>query len=898
MEFASQMEFEKSVVPTDNIECHQMPRNELTLDLDHIFEVVGRENVEHCNEEPKFVARLEQTDLSYSEVDGGMQEKDDGITDVLPIPRKKTYFGKQLIFEDPIGSETIGDVEFEVDFEEITKDIEKEPVDEERRLPIALVFPINRSRPVANEEPLEKQTATKHSHEVDWHFFTDQDVKSERITDLEEKRKHQSSDIDSEGRETVENSVINIITSGSLTKGAKEKLNTVAPEPSNDYNRDMPPNNDTHMWTTKNWDMDHEGDSVADIVEQKRKIMQSQLEERRKLREKHLHTEMTNSSDILKPYLALAKPSSREVHEKQERERGHVEGKWYVNKQERQTETNKGPLISKDDAVVEKKEIRLLDIQSSPKGETVASRKTSAEVEDLKKSGSEQNETFVEKNLTQSTGTREVKYWSKTPKEEISQPNVDEEEEKRRLEAQHRELLLLERIKFLERKRQKLLEEKQRELKSKSIVCDWEQDSSKSEQEMQTKRTAWESASVMNVQLNQNNDGKSSGYRYEETRNNNAAKIQSVDVWSQHPGQLQKESSDNHNNEVEEKRLALAVEAKRKSEAELEKRRETELREAEKRRLEQMAKEEEERQAAKERKRNFLENLEKLKQRVVTEEARTSEPSDQTKRVPQRPETRCGRGENSGKLSSYSRSSTENYEATSNKSSESKELTKKEPTAKRDAVKDVLQNPTIVSQKTKQLTDSEQIFEGTPRGVRNAFPSERNDSKEVNPEQKKNPYLNEDEIRRENFKSNRELFMKKVQAEENANVEVARRNKSRKARPKSYYGGMFKTSAHRTIDAALHAPDDSTSMENGPDFVDEEALEQFRREEELRKEHQKVSEHRRSLQRDSSYTVENVEMFWEADTNREPQKDLKISGFFDKKQVTSKSNPVLKFYIK
>ena len=127
-----------------------------------------------------------------------------------------------------------------------------------------------------------------------------------------------------------------------------------------------------------------------------------------------------------------------------------------------------------------------------------------------------------------------------------------------------------------------------------------------------------------------------------------------------------------------------------------------------------------------------------------------------------------------------------------------------------------------------------------------------------------------DEMCRENFKSNQELFMKKIQMGTEQNAQVQMREKSKKVRPKSYYGGMFNKPVHQIIDDSLLSQHvDSTSV---VDLVDEEALKQFEREQELKKEKEKVNRFRSSLERESSYTVENVEqLFCDAGTETKKQ---------------------------
>ena len=696
----------------------------MTIDLEEIFQTVEKEKGNYFNEGPRYIAaRPAQSDM-FSAVGDEMEEDDDGddsANDVLPVPQKRTYFGKQLIFEDPIGSEIMGDVEFEVDFDAVIEDIQKESVDEERRLPIARVLPIYKPLPAANEEPFEKKTATKGASEIDLNFISDQNMNNERFNGLNKNGRDESSYLD---RRIISNLAI-----GSESQdGAHEKRNKISFKESR--GNDMIINNSKEVKDTKNSIKSHEDDTRIDIVEQKRMIMHSQLEERKKLREKERNDRLTVTQ------------------------------------------------------------------KSFPK-----------EISEKKEDGQE---------MTKNTHVEESK--------EMDEPNTEKEEKDKSREAEEREKLLLDRIMFLERKRQILLGKKQQELTSKNI--EQENFSSTNKQEMpKDKRT-------MEVMPNPT---------YVKRLDN---------------GQLPKESC-----EEEKKRLALALEIKRKNEAEMEKRREIELREAEKRRAEQMLKEEEERKGAEERKRNFLENLSKLKQRVVTEEAMKSGLSKTTK------SSSLKRGCFSIKDMSKSRADIQLS------------------TKQHEILKEINGDNTNHDEKP-QPNDEIKKLQTVGQNPSSSVKNSTNDKNEEELRRKQEQHK-EDEIRRENFKSNRELFMKKVESEKEENAEISMREKKKKTRPKSFYGGMFKRSVHQIVDDTVFMRDESVNIENVPDLVDQEALAQCRREKEFRKEHERVSTHQRNLDRGTSYTIENVETLWEIDSSNVPQNTKKVSDSSQKK-VNSK----------
>lgn len=726
---------------TETIECNKINKNELNIDLENIFETVSKENMGESEEAPKFIA---QPPVRYEET-----EEDEEEIPVLPTFRRRTYFGKDLIFEDPIGSELIGDVEFEVDFNYIINDIEKEMVDEERRLPIARVLPIYKTPPVLDEQPYEKSMTTKGSRDVDLNFI---DVKTAGFFELENL--------------SPINRRKNIVVGMATTEAQISHKGMIINEGPTSYNDDIYTN--SHKGNTKNFD--NVSGTVDDIVEQKRLLLQIEQEERKKLREGRHNAEQINYD----------KSSYSIRHGKDTKRQNNL------------NDTNYHAGVQRKDnrAIVEKEGVAAT---SSNSGE-----------------GSYMNE--KETNVTGILKSNQKDGYNKSNNEN----HYEDEEEKRRLcEVEDKEKLLLERIKFLEKKRQQLYEKKRRERDSKNVGQEHE---------------------VFVKQEDKKNNQVSEKSRKHQEQNSTSST--SPDPWSSSSKHDRKE-----NNEDEKRRLAEALAAKRKTEAELERQREEVLRAAEERRLEEEAKQREEQEAAKERKRNFLENLQRLKQRVLTEE---EEKSKESKSQPKREPSRAVH--NTGRFSPDLDSSNKSLSG----------YTKGNDTSAGVDSSNAVQKNVLPQTRSSQY---EANVENKHQG------QNEDDSSTVKPEENlrnEEDQKKADEMRRENFKSNRELFMKKIQTEAEQNVQVGRRENNKKVRPKSFYGGMFNKPIHQIIDDSLLAQNvDSTSV---GDLVDEEALKQFQREQELKKEHEKVNKLRSSLERESSYTVENVEqLFSETD---------------------------------
>ena len=490
-------------------------------------------------------------------------------------------------------------------------------------------------------------------------------------------------------------------------------------------------------------------DAVDDIVEQKRLLLQNKQEERKKLRENR-HNERIDQHS----FLDLNGKSLSSFNSSQD-----------TKITENLSNSNYSEVQGKDaNSIFEREDTNTSSGKGTEKNENEA---------DERKDYNESN----------------------------NENHGEEEEEKRRLrDAEEKEQLLLERIMFLERKRQKIYEKKQRELNSNNNC---KEENAKQEDK-------------------KNNVHTEKKFKKHQLQNLTISK--SPDAWSSHSNKHPKET-----NEDEKRRLQEALAAKRKNEAELERQREEIRQAAEERRLEEEAKQREEQEAAKERKRNFLENLQRLKQRVLTEEEEKSKTStSQTKYEPSKAVYSTGRfspiltsSTKSQSLPGFTKERDKSAEATASKTNVLPQTKTSNQEAKNDEIK----------------------------------PDEQRENED---DQRK-----ADEMRRDNFKSNRELFMKKIQADAEQNVQVQRREKNKKIRPKSYYGGMFNKPVHQIIDDSLLAQNQG----NSGDLVDEEALKQFQREQELKEEHEKVNKLRSNLERESSYTVENVEqLFCEADT--------------------------------
>ena len=694
------------------IKRHEINNNALDIDLKKVFETVSNENGGESEDAPKFIA---QPPVGYTEA-----EEDEEEISVLPYFQRRTYFGKDLIFEDPIGSEIIGDVEFEVDFDYIINDIEKEMVDEERRLPIARVLPIYKIPPVVEELPYEKSITTKERREIDLKFS---DVTT---TSFSEKENHCFNDRKNE------------IVVGAVTKESDNEA--IINKESRSYKDYVMLTSSRERNTEK---FDSVNVTVDDIVEQKKLLLQSQKEERKKHRESVNNKRNDQHSGLTRGF-----PVAKGTEQSKFKNSAH-------------TEIHATKTKSKDEL---------------PSG--------------------------------------------KYSQISLNNKSQREEEDRRHRETEEKERILLERIEFLERKRQHLYEKKQRELMLNNT---------RQENEMYANRNSKENNQV----------GEHVQRKCAKSEEQNSESFNSADSWTSHPKEHHKD------NEDEKRRLAEALAAKRKTEAELERQRQEVLRAAEERRLEEEAKRRAEEEEAKERKRNFLENLQRLKQRVLTEE---EEKSKDSKVSLVKNKTDHSTGRLSPSLNSFNKSQS-GYTKASNtlvKSDASDVIHKNVlPQTKNPS------NDTNVERKHQQ-----QKMDGVKYDVQDS--SNEEELRKV------------DKMRRENFKSNRELFMKKIEMGAEQNAQVQMRETNRKVRPKSYYGGMFNKPVHQIIDDSLLSQRvDSTSV---VDLVDEEALKQFQREQELKKEKEKVNKFRSSLGRESSYTVENVEqLFCDADTETKKQ---------------------------
>ena len=680
---------------TETIERNKINNNELDIDLENIFETVSKENMGESEEAPKFIAR---PPVGCAET----EEDEEEIPAVLPYFQRRIYFGKDLVFEDPVGSELIGDVEFEVDFDYIINDIKKETVDEERRLPIARVLPIYKTPHVNDEQPYKKSMTTKGNRDIDLNF-------------IDEKTGEKESQVPRKGM---------IMESTSYN----DNIHTISSERNSKSS-------------------DNVNGTVDDIVEQKRLLLQNKQEERKKLRDRRHNERKDHQSAFLNSMSVVGnaqqinndKRSYGTSQEKDTNRKDHVNDTNYHSgmqkKDNRSISENAPSSNSREGSYMDKKESNVL-----PKN-----------------------------NVTRIVQSNEKEGYNESNNENHCE---DEEEKRRLLEAENKEKLLLERIMFLEKKRQQLHEKKQRELNSNNVREGHRQDKENDQQE-----------------------------KFRKHQERNSTSSASPDPWSSHSEQQRRK-----NNEEEKRRLAEALAAKRKTEAEQERQRQEILRAAEQRRLEEEAKQREEQEAAKGRKQNFLENLHRLKQRVLTEEEE--------------------------------------------KSKEFKSPQKHEPSR---AIHTTGRFSPVLSPSNKS-----QYLPGYTKG--NDIGSSNAIQKSVLP-RTKSPQSEVNVARQHQGVTTPE-------AEQN--VEVRRQEKNKNIRPKSFYGGMFNKPVHQIVDDSLLAQNmDSASV---GDLVDEEALKQFKREQEFKKEHEKVDKLRSSLERESSYTVENVEqLFCETDTESKKQ---------------------------
>lgn len=721
------------------IKRHEIINSALEIDLENVFETVSKETGAESEEAPKFIA---QPPVGYTET-----EDDEEEISVLPYFKRRTYFGKDLIFEDPIGSELIGDVEFEVDFDYIINDIEKEVVDEERRLPIARVLPIYKIPPVVDEQPYEKSMTTKERRELDLHFT---DIKTGSFSEKE-----------NYGLNDRKNEIV----VGTVRKESDKEVIT---------NKESTSYKDYIQTNSR----DSVSGTVDDIVEQKKLLLQSQKEERKK------HRESLNNK-------------RNDQHSAFSRGFPVVSGAEKINfNNNAHTKTHSTNTRSKD------------ELTGSEYSQSKENRST-FEKEDLTSSNTGQNNNNGIVHSVEPISNSE---------------NQSQEESRSDLETSEKERILLERIEFLERKRQQFYEKKERELISNNTRQE-------NEVHVSLKGKEDNQDDKRNNQVNEHVQKDCTKSQEQESES-----CSSADSWICRPKEHHKD------NEDEKIKLAEALVAKRETEAKLERQRQEVLRAAEKRRLEEEAKQREEEKEAKERKRNFLENLQRLKQRVFTEE---EEKSKDSKVSPVKNKTVHNTGKLGPGLDSF------------NKSQSLQGYTKVSNTSEKSSTSDAIQNRVL-----PQTKNDGNVERNHQREKVDDVKSENSNNEEE--------LRKADEMRRENFKSNRELFMKKIQMGAEQNVQVVKREKNKQVRPKSFYGGMFNKPVHQIIDDSLLAQNvDSTSV---GDLVDEEALKQFQKEQELKKEQEKVNKFRSSLERESSYTVENVEqLFCDADTETKKQ---------------------------
>ena len=727
------------------IKRHEIINNALDIDLENVFETVTKETGGESEEAPKFIA---QPPVGYTET-----EEDEEEIPVLPYFKRRTYFGKDLIFEDPIGSELIGDVEFEVDFDYIINDIEKELVDEERRLPIARVLPIYKIAPVVDEKPYEKSMTSKERREIDLHFT---DVKTGSFS---EKENH-----------SFNNRKNELVVGMMKNESDKEVITNKQSTSYKDYVQ-------TNIREGNSKNLNSVSGTVDDIVEQKKLLLQSQKEERKKHRES-----LNNKRNDQNSAFSTGFP---------------------VMKGAEQINFNKN------------------------------AHRSTFEKEYLTSSNTGQNNNNAKVTSTTFKGNITSTVHSIEP---ISNnENQSEENNGRDVETSEKERILLERIEFLERKRQQFYEKKQRDFMSNNARQENEVHANlKGKENIQDDRG--------HNQVNENIHKKFTT----ENKKQDSESYSSADSWVCRPKEHRKD------NEDEKRRLAEVLAAKRKTEAELERQRQEVLRAAEKRRLEEEAKQREEEKEAKERKRNFLENLQRLKQRVLTEE---EEKSKGSKVSPVKNRTVHNTGKLGSGLDSF------------NKSQSLSGNTNVGNTSAKSGTSDPIQNKVLTETKSPQNEKADDV---------------KSDNQNSSNEEE---LRKADEMRRENFESNRKLFMNKIQMGVEHNAQVTKREKNTKVRPKSYYGGMFNKPVHQIIDDSMLAQNvDSTSV---GDLVDKEALKQFQREQELKKEQDKVNKLRSSLQRESSYTVENVEkLFCDADTETKKQVDNEWDNL-ERKEVRS-----------
>ena len=736
---------------TETVESCKIDKNNFDIDLENIFETVSKEHMDESEEEPKFIAK---PPTGYAKA----EDDDEEFPVVLPYFQRRTYHGKDLIFEDPIGSELIGDVEFEVDFDYIINDIQREMVDEERGLPIARVLPIYKTPPIYDE--FERTVVVKDNREIDLNF---NDLKIENFNEQENHKEI----------------LINTVTKDLCEPGREVITIDESRSGKDDIFKDTLDKN------IKN--ADNIGGAEADIVEQKRLLLLSQNEERKKLRENRLrdNERNENSASISRtPVVRTAEQIASNSNT-------------FVKSREREAKPQKNV----NDADFSTEQQRKDDSSMNEKNDIT-----------WKISDSKQDSDEMKRNDTSGDDVTGIIQSMETEScDDLNSEERDKEEEERLREAEDKEKRLLERIKYLEKKRQQLYEKKQRELNTNNFTSN------------QENKVHGNGENKQNSEVNANKHRSINAHQTSSTFD---------DPWSKQSKKQDKE------NEEEKRRLAEALAAKRKTEAELETQREEILRAAKQRKLEEEEKQREQLEAAKQRKQTFLENLKRLKERVTTEEEDKAkafkghskrETSGSVQNTAGRFNPSLGSSNKSQLLPGHNKFEEAHSSSTVHKSA----LLQTD----RSGYK-------VVNVEANKQTRDQDYSAAIKHGQQNNEENEEDQRKS-------------DELRRENFKSNRELFMRKVQTEQ----QVQRReNMNKNLRPKSHYGGMFNKPVHQIIDDSLLVQNvDSTSV---GDLVDEESLKQFQREQELKKEHEKVNKLRSSLERESSYTVENVEQLF------------------------------------
>ncbi|XP_046849744.1 trichohyalin-like isoform X2 [Xenia sp. Carnegie-2017] len=370
--------------------------------------------------------------------------------------------------------------------------------------------------------------------------------------------------------------------------------------------------------------------------------------------------------------------------------------------------------------------------------------------------------------------------------------NCDKSELTKLREVEEKEKRLLERIKFLEKKRKLLYEEKQRDLGLK-----------RDEQKRLSLPNLNEEKSYLTIA------------KHPATAN---------DIWSDN---VQQEKSEVVTDEKQKPSEALPV--KMKTETESQKQREVSLQKVERKNLDDEKKFKEEKDAAEERRRNFLKNQQLLKQRIDNEQKE--------------------------KVNDLTINETESSDA------------KRKESFNVDSV-----NAQNSIQHSQYLGDD-------------------NENNEVFKINEKHDLI--DSIQKENFKSNRELFLRKVSTESKLSTPVFTSKKEKPSRPKSFYGGMFKSPLHLHEKNSIKV--EIVSHGSPDDLLDRDTLKQLEREKEMKKDQEIIRKLRSSIERESSYSVANVEKLFsecEDDSSRPCSEESRNERKkVEKKEVQKPSRP-------